>query len=452
MKPHRSQILWRCAAVSIGLVGIVTVLALGEVPADDAGSPLQAGAEPVRVRTVVVACKELARTSTQPASVHPFFRAEIRGRVSGYVKELSVDIGDAVQAGQVLAVIDVPERDMQRKVAEARIGRLQAEEKRAEAEVELSSANVTAAEAKLAQAESELDSAEAALAAAEAEFDRTRDMVQRQSLQQRVLDEVRKKRDAERANKQAAASAIRFAEAEVTVAMARRSAAEADLKAARAETEIARKQLAETEVLLDFATLKAPFAGLVTERSVDPGDLVRESSDAHGDEPLFVVSQVNKVRVRFPVPERDAPYVTRGDSVTLKFPSFSPDESVAATVTRLAGSLDPNTRTMLVEAEVENVSNKLVPGMFGQSTVTLSTDVTARVLPARAVRFDDDGNAFVYALDPDNRVRVEPVTTGIDTGTTLEILSGVSAGQPVIDAHIERFVPGQQVAPLGPGV
>lgn len=127
----------------------------------------------------------------------------------------------------------------------------------------------------------------------------------------------------------------------MNVARAQKAAAQAELASAQAETEIARQQLSELDVLLDYSTLKAPFAGVVTDRNLDPGDLVRQSNEVGLGRPLFVIMQMDKVRVSFPVPEIDAPLVNRGDQVTLTFPSFPSETPIVASVTRMSGSLDP---------------------------------------------------------------------------------------------------------------
>ncbi len=404
--------------------------------------------KPVAVKPVSVVQENIQRTSTQPATIHPFYEAEIRARTSGYVKTVNVDIGDVVEAGATLVEIDVPELNKQHEVLEARIIRHRSEEKRAEAGVELARANVQAAEAGAEQARSEMSSVEASLAAAESEFSRTQDLVQRQSLESRVLDEVRKRRDSERARLDAVNSAIRSAQAEVTVANAKLTSAQADVEASKAETSVAERELEQLEVLIGYATIKAPFPGIITRRAVDPGDLVRESSEVGAGEPLFVISQVDKVRVQIPVPEVDAALVNRGDTIELTLPSFAAEAPMTVEVTRLAGSLDPNTRTMLVEAEVANPEGKLLPGMFGQATISLSTKVAANMLPARAVRFSDKGEAYVYALSSDDTVSVIPVTTGLDNGAAIEVRSGVEPGQRVIDAHLKRFTDGQKVTVL----
>ena len=154
-------------------------------------------ADLVAVKTVAVTEQPVRRTSTQPATVHPYHRADVRARVSGYCEELKADIGDYVEAGGVLAVIATPELLKRREVLDAQVRQLESEEARAEAGVELATARVESAEAQRVEAESDVQRVEANLAAAEAEFERTQDLVGRQSLQDRVLDEVRKRRDSE---------------------------------------------------------------------------------------------------------------------------------------------------------------------------------------------------------------------------------------------------------------
>lgn len=402
----------------------------------------------VPVNTVAIAPADVRRTTSQPASVHAYYRTEIGARASGFVESLQADIGDYVQAGATLATIDVPELQMQAKVKEAHVQRLEAKESQSRSRVKLAEAGVGSAEAKVEQAQAEMSGADASLAAAQAQFDRTEDLVERQSLQNRMLDEARKNRDSQAAMKESIESLVAAAEADVRVARAELAAAEADLQAAQAGTQVARRELDELNVLIDFAILRAPFDGIITERNVEPGELVHAQSVAGDGKPLFVVSHVAKLRVRVPVPETDAPLVNQGDTIRLTFPSFASETPLTATVTRTSGSLDPSTRTMMVEAEMDNPNGKLLPGMFGQATIELSTQVAAQMLPARAIRFDETGKAYVYVLSDDDVVNVTTVTTGIDDGHFIEITSGVQPGQRVIDSHLKRFTDGQTVQPL----
>ena len=345
----------------------------------------------------------------------------------------------------MLCVVDIPELEKQKEVLVAKHQGFQAHEQQAIAGIDLSKAQVQAAEARLAQAQSEIARVTASLAAAEAEFRRTEDLVNKQSLQSRVLDEVRKRRDSERAARESVVSAIQSAEANVIVAGAQQAAAEADLVAAKAETLAAQRQIDELDVMIRYSQVMAPFDGVITQRFVEPGELISKGESTTSGKPLFVVQKIDKLRVHIPVPEKDAAMVNRGDKITLTFPFFSDEEALIVDVTRMSGSLDPSTRTMLIEAEVDNPNGKLIPGMFGQASIHLSTRADANMLPARAVRFDEKGNAYVYLVNAEQTVSVVDVTTGMDDGSTIEILSGVSAGDQVIDAHLKRFVSGERV-------
>ena len=432
--------------VTLVVMAVIAAIS-GCTPAATSSDSIDNKTKPVAVRVVSVAATEVQMTTVQPATVHPYYSAEIRSKVSGYVASINADIGDFMKAGQTLATLDVPELVMQRDVFSAGLDRARAEETQADANIELAAADVDAAKAKAEQTKSQTQSAEATLAGMQAEYDRTKDMVDRQSLQPRMLDEATMKRDSAKAELSAASSAITAAQADVTVAQAKQSAAKAALAAAKADTEVAAKQLAELDVMIDFATLKAPFDGVVTTRDIDLGDLVDNATSTIQGNPLFVLHQIDKVRVHVPVPESDAAMVSRGDAITLTFPSFV-DDTIQAAVTRVTQSLDPQTRTMMVEAEIENPDGKLIPGMFGQATIKLGIQVAANMLPARSVRFDGQGNAFVYVVGKDETVEVVSIQTGIDDGRSIEVV-GIDAGVRVVDANLTRLTGGQKVTLLG---
>lgn len=411
-------------------------------------SPRMATSKPTPVKVVKVTQEPIQRSTVQPATVRAYHEVKIHAMVTGYVAQVNVDIGDVVKQGAVMATIDVPELDKRRQVIEAQIARCQAIQRQTQAGIDQARAEVVAAEAKLIQAKSEIDRVEASLAAAEAEFSRTQDLVNRQSIEHRLLDEIRKQRDTELASRKSTQSAIESAKADVSVARAGVSAAQAQYDSAVSETHIAERRLEETQVLLDYATLKAPFDGIVTARSVDPGTLVRRADDGNPMSALFEISQISKVRVHVAVPESQAVALTPGSSLTLSFPFFANEKPIVTSVTRISNSLDASTRTMLVEAEVDNPQGKLIPGMFGQASIETSASVAAKMLPARSVRFDESGRAYVYVVDGNNTVNLVDVTLGFDLGNRIEILSGLKTDERVIDAHRRRFLGGETVTVL----
>ncbi|MEZ6042514.1 MAG: efflux RND transporter periplasmic adaptor subunit [Planctomycetaceae bacterium] len=436
---------WLCNALWSFVVA-VTTLSFATTPSFSQAQEVKP--ETVAVRAVAVVRQQVTRTTTQPATIEPYYQAEIRSRLAEYVLEVKVDIGDVVRKDDVLATLDIPEMSKQAEIIQARIRRLRAEEQSAAAGIAMAEASIKSALALLEQAKSQVAMDDALLKAATAEADRMKDLVSRGASEPRLLDEAVRKRDAANASRQATMSAIASAQANVVVAESKKAAAQASDDVARAETEIAIAELARLKVTMNFAQLKAPFSGIVTERNVNPGDLVSSGNGSHSARPLFVINQIDKVRCHLAIPERDAAFVRRGDRILLRLPSFA-GETFETQVTRTNQSLDHETRTMLVEAEIPNPDGKLLPGMFGQATLSLQAPATVSVLPSRAVRFDAKGNARVFLISEDNIVAVREIEILSDDGQMLQV-AGVEPGQRVIDAHLQRFVDGQQVRVLSP--
>ena len=400
----------------------------------------------VTVKAVSPERTSLSRTTTQPATIHAYYHAEVYAKVSGYLEELNADIGDQVDAGTVLGTIAVPEMVKSREKQEATIRRLQAEEKRAAAEITVAEANIESAQAALEQARADVGGTDAQLKAHGIEYERVNDLVENKAVAARLRDESLERYESAQATKLAAEAAVGSASADLGVARAKLEAARADLDTTRALTDVALKELEELDALMSYATLRSPFEGVVTERHADPGDLIRNAPSSSGPDspPLFVIAELDKVRVRITVPENQAPWANEGDAVTLVVPAL-PDRKFEGKIDRIARSLDQSTRTMTVEADLPNPDRVLLPGMYGEATIELDKKAGALILPAGAVRYDEEGNSRVYVVDENNTITVAEVSTGFDDGKRIEILSSLDENARVIDAMVGRLAPGQSV-------
>lgn len=397
------------------------------------------------VPTIPVHTQTVERTSTQPATVHAFHEAHSFAKASGYVAKLNVDIGSRVNAGDILAVIEVPEMLAQVRREEASLVRLSAGVGQAEAQVAVAKASLIAADSKRQQAVADEQRADAQLKADEAEHARVADLVKQRAVADRLLDEATNRLEAARAAKSAVTATTAAATAQVEVAKAQQAAAEADLLAAKADVEVGKMRLEELQSLMSYAELRSPFDGVVVERRVELGDLVRNSQNtATTPQPLFVISQLDKVRVRVAVPERDAPLVNVGDPASITLQAL-PGETFSGAVTRLAGGLEESTRTMLVEIDLPNENGKLIPGMFGQATILLDARADQVALPASAVRYDERGRSYVYVVDKDETIQVVAVATGVDDGVQIEITSGLTGRERVVGPLLHRLSAGQKV-------
>ena len=445
----KKHLLYRSVGKYLYLVLFCVVLVVGctKTPSGkDLSLATQPRADKSRVEVVTAVQKDVVHTTSQPATVHPFFQADIISKVSGYIEDVFVDIGDAVKAGDPLCQLSVPEMEKQREQINAKQQRLLAELKRAEAAVTVAIARIRSSEAEAEEAASNIQQVEARLVANKAELKRVVGLVERKAVTIANLDEAQASNDVSEAAKISAEAALRSAQAKKEIAVAEREAAEAEVATAQARRAESIKEGEELDAMLQYTTLRAPFDGVVTSRSVDPGDFVTGISQAHGllRRPLFHVDQQSRLRVRVAIPERDASEVDAGDPVVLRLDAL-PKAPIDAVVTRAAQRLDPSTRTMLAEIEVDNTEGRLLPGMFGCATIIATTSKDAIVLPASALRTDAEGNPYVFLLDEEKRIVKKQIVVGADDGHEIEVVTGLAGTERVVDAFVGSIEEGQIV-------
>jgi RND family efflux transporter MFP subunit len=188
---------------------------------------------------------------------------------------------------------------------------------------------------------------------------------------------------------------------------------------------------AEVDAQIDYATIEAPFDGVVTARSIDPGDMVHQASSPKGSaEPLLKVAKLDVIRVKTYVPEREAVWADIGDAAAISFDAL-PGQAFSGTVARLSGAIDPATRTMLVEIDLPNPDGRIRPGLYGQVRLALEQRDRALALPSAAVLFGD-GGAFVFVAAAGDVARRTAVQTGLNVGGWVEILAGLGGDERVV--------------------
>jgi membrane fusion protein (multidrug efflux system) len=206
---------------------------------------------------------------------------------------------------------------------------------------------------------------------------------------------------------------------------------------------------AEAEAELAYATIQAPFAGTVTSRAIDPGDMVYQASSPKGSgQPLLRVAKTDVIRIKTYVPERDSIWVDVGDAATVAFDAL-PGQGFTATVARLTGVLDPATRTMQVEVDLPNPDGRIRPGFYGQTRLVLERRPAALALPTAAVRRDASG-PHVFVVDTDNVARRVAVEPGLEDTAWTEVAQGLSGSERVITGAAPNLADGAGVRVLGP--
>ena len=209
---------------------------------------------------------------------------------------------------------------------------------------------------------------------------------------------------------------------------------------AAASVEADRANMRRLQELVSFQRVIAPFAGTITLRSTDIGDLIVAGS---GGKELFHIAQTEKLRVYVRVPESYAQGIAPGQTATLSTPA-TPGRSFEGKVTTTSESISTTSRTLLVELEVDNSKNQILPYSYGQLTFKETNSDGFLALPSSAVLFRAHG-LEVAVVGPDDSVQLRPVKVGRDFGQTIEITDGVTTTDRVISNPTDSLVNGLKV-------
>jgi RND family efflux transporter MFP subunit len=324
-----------------------------------------------------------------PANVQAFDQTPIFARTSGYLKARYVDIGDHVRRGQLLAVIEDPQTAQSLLQAKATLAQLKAALALAQANAELSS-------------------------------------TQNARWQSLVADGVVAQQDADTKRAQAGADA-------------------ANVAAARANIAAGEANVTSLTEQVGFARVLAPFDGVILTRSVDAGSLISAGS-ASSVTQMFTIGQANKVRVFASLPQSNSIGVLAGQTARVQFREL-PGKVYTGTLTRTSQSIDPTTRTLLLEVDLKNDGN-ILPGMYATISFDLppGTGPAPVMLPQNALVVRTAGPQAVV-LDANNVAHFHSLTLGRDVGSGTEVLSGVKAGDIVVLSPDDAVIEGTKVKP-----
>jgi RND family efflux transporter MFP subunit len=334
-----------------------------------------------------------------PGNIQALTEAPILARADGYIRRRMVDIGDRVRAGQPVAEIEAPELDDQ--VSQAK-------------------ASIEQAQAGLDQALANLERGKANLGIAKLTADRWRELANQGVVSRQDNDQYQAQYQAQLASVQALEKAI---------------------AAERSNIAAGQANLARLNEMQGYRVVKAPFDGVITMRNVDTGALVTTGSTL-----LFRIAQTGTLRTYVNVPQTNESSIRTGQIARLSVSNL-PGRIFAGTVTRTANSLDPNSRTLLVEVQVPNGDGALLPGMYAQVDFSTSRSNPPVLIPSDTLIVRADGTQ-VAVVRPDHTVHLQMVAVGRDYGDRIEILSGLHEGDAIMTNPGDTAREGVQVTPV----
>ncbi len=417
-------------------------------PPQPADAPRPGGGGKKRVMIVKPTSGGGSRTTTEPASVHSFGIVDLFAKVSGYLADQRVDIGDPVTASELLARIDAPEITAAADRATAMVEKASVNVKKMEATVSARQADLKAARAKAEQAEAELESYRADVEFRQLQYKRIKSLAELKSIEWELVDEQDKQLKVAQSNLRSGEKALATAKAQAFAAEAAIKQAEASLSDAEAEVKVAQADLAAARQDVDYMSIKAPFDGVVTKRYFYDGDFVRSATGGGNIPnvtlPVLRVARTDKMRVVVRLPDRDVPYADRGDSVTISVDSL-PGESFSGKISRMARAEEYDTRYMRVEVDLQNPDGRLEDGMYGNATIVLETERPGVRIPSSCLVGDENqGARSVFVVEDDKAVRRQ-VRIGADDGRLAQILSGLSTSDRVITGQLGAISDGMPV-------
>jgi RND family efflux transporter MFP subunit len=199
--------------------------------------------------------------------------------------------------------------------------------------------------------------------------------------------------------------------------------------AGRATVDANRASVRQLEQLQSFEQVRSPFAGVITARNAQLGELVNSGSSTTPQTELFHVVQVDKLRVYVKVPEVSSQHARPGITADVTLASI-PGSHFVARLVRTANAIDPITRTLLVELEIDNPTGALLAGSYAEVHFQIGTDGDVYTLPVETLIFRKDG--LQVATVNDGHVVMKPVTPGHDFGDHLEIVQGLDGNESVV--------------------
>jgi membrane fusion protein, multidrug efflux system len=196
------------------------------------------------------------------------------------------------------------------------------------------------------------------------------------------------------------------------------------------------------EQLESFKHIYAPFSGVITTRNTDVGSLVNAGNGGPTQQ-LFVIAQIDPIRVYVNVPEVDSPSIHKGVKVDIEVPALV-GKRFTGSVVRTADAIDPATRTLNTEIDVPNPKGQLLPGSYAQVHLALKEQVQRLTVPSNALLFRAEGPRAAV-VGAGSKVQLRPVAIGRDFGNTVEIISGLESSDAVVVSPSDSLENGQVV-------
>lgn len=362
--------------------------------------------------------------------------------VAGKIVEVNFDIGSYVNQGDVLIRLDVRDANIRLEQAKAQLEQQKQSTAQAEANAEQAVANLRQTQARLGIGDgetfqikdfSQVKSITAQLELAEKELTRAERLLASGDVSRSTYDMRKSQRDALLGQLDEARSNAAVAIRAITTAKAAVDAAKAAAESVRAGIRTSEAAIAQAQKSVSDTVVTAPISGFISEKNVDLGEYISPNVP---NSKVATIVRTSTLRVKIDIPEQEVGKVATGQGVSLQTSAF-PDRSFAGTVVRISPSVSQQARTLMVEAEVQNVDGLLKPGQFATVRITQSKPEPAVLIPASAVR--TDGEISKVFIVKEGAAREQFVQLGLLENNMIQIKQGVVEGDVVATSNLNNL-------------
>ncbi len=392
--------------------------------------------------------KTLSLTTTQPGRITAYEETPLTSKLSGYVESVLVDIGTEVAKDQVLIRLSIPEMNDELVQQEAMVAQALAEVGQAKSTLQAVQAAAGTAEAGIQEVAAGKGRVLADLDRIKAEAARIQQLAKTGSVTTKLVDETMSQLKASEAGVAEVEARVRSAEATYKQAKSMIDKSTADVYAFEAKVNVAKANLARLRTMMTYREIKAPYAGVITQRNIDTGSFVQTPSSQ--SQPLLTIARTDMIRVRVDIPEMEAGYIDagpeNGDEATITIQSLG-KPPIKTKIVRSSWSLDASNRSLRTEMDVNNAERLYRPGVYANVSILLDKRPDVVVLPLTAVYKKETGPYCCVVVD--GKIAHRPIELGLRSGSEIEIRSGVSASDTVVTIRGENLTDGQQVAVVG---
>ena len=403
------------AAMVVGLVGLsLFAISCRGSRANVRDENTTASPTVVDVTTVAAISRDLPRFFEATGSLAGDQQTDVAPSIAGKVVAIGVDLGSYVKRGQMIVKLDDVDSKLRVEQATAQLEQAKAALRQAEEKVGLQPGRAFDP-----NRVPEVANARVALDLAEKNLRRSEKLIESGDVSRSVYDEQKARRDQLKEQYEAALSLARQNNAAVMTARANVANAESQLGLARRS--------------LSYAIVFSPIDGYVAERNADLGEYVSPTSK------VATIVRINPLRIRIDIPEQAIPEVKVGQSVSVTTSAW-PDKNFSGRIARISPNVTTTSRTLSVEAEIDNSTGALKPGQFASVRILESRSQAAVLVPSRAVQ-TDAGVSRVFVIT-DGRAQQRLVQLGQSESDLVEIKSGVVEGEQVATSNLNQLSDG----------